>query len=304
DKAPSQRKLAAQLGMSHTKIYRAMKIMEFLNPAGREAIRLHLATAAPLNGDKSGTPRATDPTTYQITESILLALADLKDPLMVEKAVKVVIEGKLTESQAKKLVDWVKAGNEPETYSKSPLGYPLPKMESSKAQAKPSSRGEAPALANASAGRSEARPANESVQIETIKQKLKSGEKLKMGENLALVAHVGKKIAKAGPDGLAKGVARFLERVFGLVGKETLGALKGSVRFVWHTVKDTLRGLGLALGRIFRKIAAFVISMVILVPLLWLLGDTVFHGNFNLSRAMHGLIGFAEPVLRFIWNVI
>ena len=122
----SQRKLAIELKMSNTKVYKAMKILGTLNPAAREVVSLNLASAVTPIGVESVNPVDTlvpvegesvnwvdtQPSVFQITESILMALADLKDPQLVEKALNLVIERKMTESQAAKLVEWVLAGGD------------------------------------------------------------------------------------------------------------------------------------------------------------------------------------------------
>ncbi|HJT23465.1 MAG TPA: hypothetical protein VJ873_02755, partial [bacterium] len=51
-----------------------------------------------------------------ITRRTLLVLADLEDPAIVEKALRVVLDDHLGEGEAKKLVEWVKAGNPAEAY--------------------------------------------------------------------------------------------------------------------------------------------------------------------------------------------
>jgi hypothetical protein len=190
----------------------------------------------------------------------------------------VALSGKMTETQAKKLVEWVKAGNQPEDFTSQNATKTKKQVQAPSPQAS-------------------ANPQT----LEAIKQKLQSGEKLNMGENIALVAHGGKKVAQSP---MAKSTARFFQQVFTLIGRETFRTLKGTVRFIWHSVREVFRGLGMALGKRFRKIAAFMVSIAILVPILWLIADTVFHGNFNAIRALHGFLAFAEPVLRMIWNMI
>lgn len=91
----SNRKLAAQLEFSHTRVNRALKIMAALNPAAREAITAHLASGGVLP-PKSGTPGSTQGKAFILTEAHLEVLADLKDPLLAEKAVKTTLDRQLT----------------------------------------------------------------------------------------------------------------------------------------------------------------------------------------------------------------
>ncbi len=93
-----QRKLAAQLGYNPAKINRAWKITQALSPAARALV------------EESVAPRNTQNKGFLITESILLALADLEDPQEVEKALTRVVEDKMTESQVRQMVANLKGG--------------------------------------------------------------------------------------------------------------------------------------------------------------------------------------------------
>jgi ParB/RepB/Spo0J family partition protein len=103
----TQQQVAEELGISQKTISRALKLMGVLNLAAREAIY-------------------TDGIKNDISEMAVFRLADLADPkkpldqarVDVQEALKVVIDKRLTEPQAKRLVKWVKAGNKPEDYGK------------------------------------------------------------------------------------------------------------------------------------------------------------------------------------------
>jgi ParB/RepB/Spo0J family partition protein len=63
-------------------------------------------------------------TSWQVPERTVVTLSGLangqKDVLnLMERAIKVAIQGKMTEKQAKKLAEWVKLGNSPETFGDS-----------------------------------------------------------------------------------------------------------------------------------------------------------------------------------------
>lgn len=94
----SVRKLAAKLGWHHSKLVRATKILRALNPTARELVDKNLAFENP-ESDESGAPRTTKNKGFLVTESILLALADLGDPQAVEQGLRRVIDDQMTESR-------------------------------------------------------------------------------------------------------------------------------------------------------------------------------------------------------------
>ncbi|HJT24616.1 MAG TPA: ParB/RepB/Spo0J family partition protein, partial [bacterium] len=102
---PTQQMVADALGKSQKTISRAKSLMACLSPVAREAIYTQCINLGVSEG---------------ISERAVVALADLKDPQKVEKALKVAIEKDMTEVQAKKLVEWVKVGNEPESFGQAP----------------------------------------------------------------------------------------------------------------------------------------------------------------------------------------
>jgi hypothetical protein len=98
---PTQRELGDKFGVTHTRIGNALKVAGALTPSSRDILGKQVAN--------SGSDSA-------VAERTILALAGLGDPQLVEKALPVVLDRKMTEAQAKRLVDWVKAGNEPSTF--------------------------------------------------------------------------------------------------------------------------------------------------------------------------------------------
>src|SRR5258708_9068095 len=107
----NQERLAARLGFGQNKIARAVKIMGVLTPAAREAITRNLENT-PKSLENDYLPQITENKGFLITQSILLALADLEDLQKVEAALKVVLEDYLDEPEATMLVEYVYAGNQ------------------------------------------------------------------------------------------------------------------------------------------------------------------------------------------------
>ncbi len=112
----SLRKLAERLGISYNKVFRALKIMAVLNPEARKMIEGNLADSQEPDKGESVTDRDTQNKGFLITEAALFALADLEHPALVERTLKVVLDHHLTEQKAKKLVEWVQKGNQPEDF--------------------------------------------------------------------------------------------------------------------------------------------------------------------------------------------
>lgn len=123
---PSQRKLAAQLGFSNTKVVRAMKIMSVLTPAAREMIAAQLASGD-TQEPRGGTSRTTQNKGFLITEIHLEVLAGLEDPSLVEKNLREVLESYLALAETKKLVEGARAGNSPESSAESGESRKAPK---------------------------------------------------------------------------------------------------------------------------------------------------------------------------------
>jgi hypothetical protein len=122
DHSGNQRDLAAILGVNQATVSRSKQLLDLLNPTSQaqlDALRIKI--------DSSYTP------SYRVVNS-LTGLGTLVWPpdrlqAMVERTLKVVIDQKMTESQAKKLVEWVKAGNSPESYSDSVKSVKVKKLE-------------------------------------------------------------------------------------------------------------------------------------------------------------------------------
>src|ERR1700722_16717085 len=117
---PSNRKIADQLGFTHTRVNNAMKLAEALTPASRDLIGNTVSTLGPEN---------------TVSEVAVRALANLLTPEEVEKALPVMLEKQMVTKQAQSLAGWVKQGNPPETFgtakpaqthSSSPAGTSTP----------------------------------------------------------------------------------------------------------------------------------------------------------------------------------
>ena len=226
----SQEKLAKGLGVSPGKVQKALKITAVLTPTAREWVTRNLdenqasgdeIEAEPKNATKilknDPSPRWMKNKGFLITESILLALADLGEPLMVERALKVVMDDYLSELETKKVVGWVQAGNEPEAFGQSnpPLtlpvsqtaligkvpyvpSKPMPRGEG-KGKKEQRSKGSPSPSAEASGDRQSAalQPAKAEPQahetgtpLEQVRQKVRSGEEPTTKEHLAVAGHV------------------------------------------------------------------------------------------------------------------
>jgi ParB/RepB/Spo0J family partition protein len=98
-----QNEVAEILEETPTSINRVVKLLKALNKAAREAI---LATCK--NSSES----------YVIPEVCARRLGDLDDPARVEKALRVVIDRKMTEPEVVRFVAWIKKGGYPSQYPK------------------------------------------------------------------------------------------------------------------------------------------------------------------------------------------
>ena len=94
-----QNKLAAQLGVSPTKVNFAWKVTQALTPTARDLVASKIL------------PQNSKNKVFLITQSILLALADLEDPQEVEKALIRVLDGQMIESQVRQMVANLKPGS-------------------------------------------------------------------------------------------------------------------------------------------------------------------------------------------------
>jgi ParB family chromosome partitioning protein len=100
-----QQQIADKLGVSQTRVAYALKLAKGLTPASRELIYHRVI--------KSGLEKAG-------SEKAVRALADLLTPEQVEKALPVLLDRNLSETQSKGLAKHVKAGNPPEAYGQTP----------------------------------------------------------------------------------------------------------------------------------------------------------------------------------------
>ena len=87
---------------NNTTVSRGIRILGFLNETSRALVLQNLQ-------------KSTD--SWQISENALFRLTTLGDPNTIEAALKVALNREMTEPEAKKLVEWVQAGNPPETYT-------------------------------------------------------------------------------------------------------------------------------------------------------------------------------------------
>jgi len=125
----TQRELADRLGISKSKVNRALKILAVIDSFTRGTIDCNL-DKAPLHGDVSVPARDKTPDeendlvpprdktepVYEITESILLALTDLDDPDLMSLAIEIMIDFKMPAGSVKKVMEYVKNGGQPEDF--------------------------------------------------------------------------------------------------------------------------------------------------------------------------------------------
>jgi len=107
-----QNVLAQALDKSPTKINFAIKIGRALTPTAREAIDRNLGKA-PLPEGAKILPQNSKNKGFLITESILLALADLDDPQKVEAALRDVLDNHMDEPQVREMVKGLQAVGDP-----------------------------------------------------------------------------------------------------------------------------------------------------------------------------------------------
>ena len=101
----------------------ALRITKALNPAARDMVDENLQKTLKNEGRTATSKNKA----FSITELTLLALADLEDPAQVQPALQVVLDDHLKTDQAAKMVEWVQAGNPPETFGSAPKTPPAKK---------------------------------------------------------------------------------------------------------------------------------------------------------------------------------
>ena len=126
----NQRDLADWVGVSLGAINNALKIARAFNVAALGLVDENIQKTLkkdvqPLNTKNKG---------FLITESILLVLADLEDPDLVLKALQVVLDDYLTETETDHFVQWLKAGNRVEDYSAKKVAEYLKTLKTHTAQ--------------------------------------------------------------------------------------------------------------------------------------------------------------------------
>ncbi len=217
--------IGTRIGLSRTVVSRKLKIMDLLNEASREAIRAR---------------RTLEEGSYQPSEKLLLRLTDLGDPQKVEEALKVAIDKKMTEPQAKALVASMLTGS---SVDHPPLKLVRPALSKQSASKEPASIDSTPAdrLARVSQSSTPAPAMSETEQVAwdialgvsvlgKIKAKVKRGERPSFGEALLLggdklvhlLVYLTRWIAKNGIRGIFRGI-----------------------KWIWHTFIESLKITGL-----------------------------------------------------------
>ncbi len=111
----TQRQIADKLNVGLTIVNNANKVIPLLNEgAMAEIVRI-----------------ANKTTDWEVPERSVVTLSGLANGQnnvldLMERALKVLIAGKMTEKQVKKLAEWVKAGNSPESFGESGKTHPSP----------------------------------------------------------------------------------------------------------------------------------------------------------------------------------
>ncbi len=270
----SQEALGARLGVDQVTISRALKTLKYLNQGSRELVySVCIKPGAALQGGKM----------------VALALTALEDPEKVEQALRVALDRKMTEAQAKKLVEWVQGGNEPEAYKPAkevrssklesselkeqthphpsaniPLGQPShiaqPKVleqvkaltSNSSLRTSNSKAVPAPA-ANRQMSETETVLWSEAVGISIvsrIKAKIKKGERPNLFEVLILAVHT-----------LGTGLA--------WVAKQVWKMAKPVAKVLWKLLKDGVKLTLKALGRTVYNLVRVVLVLTVLGLLGW-----------------------------------
>jgi len=291
---PNQQALGDALGVTQARISYSLTVAEALTPASRELIY----NAVIKSGSKE-----------DITERPIRVLTDLEVPQKIETALKVALDRKLTEAQAKKLVEWVKAGNEAQGFeSQKPKTTPHPDL-----------------LPQGAKGSSKTQDSSE---LKTrVQEAANGGKPLTLGETMAVAVHGVKqgvqhlqKSATPSPSATSNHApVLHLADLTEAAGKTLVWAFKnfllplsmklltfarqtvfGVAKLVISQVKSLVKGLWHFLRGASRKAMGFLFYLALLAFVLSVLADTVFHGEFNLPRAFHGFIGGIKWLLHQI----
>lgn len=127
-----QRQLAKRLGVSKTKVGNALILGKVINDWAKDTINLNL-DKPPVHGDVFAPTRGKEnedeedvapsrgktESDYQITEYVLLALAVLENPDLIDEAIGLIIDNEMSVDVVKKFIDWIKKGNEPQDFDPS-----------------------------------------------------------------------------------------------------------------------------------------------------------------------------------------
>lgn len=285
----TQQALADELGVSQPKINAVLKVIRVLNAQAREAIYHTVINLIPG---------------FEVTERPVLLLADLESPELVEKALGVLIQHKLTLSQVPKLVEWLKTGNSPESFnpvkpapkgkkssSPSPNATPLRPM-GSEGQA---ASGDRQATVQGSqtsheAGRAKGEKGTNGTfnnvlwkeaagisMVSQIKAKLKKGEALTLGEKLVLAAH---SIAEAAVWTWKKVLHPLLKLVWH-VAKKAFHLVRG-------VVKGAAKMVGKAFGGVLDKLLEWAMVGLVIALGVWVLWNGVIN-HVSPGQSLKGL---------------
>ena len=248
-----QRKLAAELGYAPPKVNRAWKITQALTPAARDLVT------------QSVTPRNTQSKGFLITESILLALADLGDPAQVEKALREVLDKEMTEAQVRELVKGLKPAGDPVASRADGPGVPPSGAVQATSKAKKTIKPEPKGTQGASALRSQA---------DLSPGVLTQGESL-LWDGLAGVSVVGRiksKIKKGERptwwEFLILAGATLLVPVK-WIGHLAWKALKWVARELFHGTRQAARGLAKLVGGVVGGVLKMVLMVALVLLLVW-----------------------------------
>ena len=289
----SQRGLADRLGKPKTLVQRASQITSLLNPASRALIRESLNSQKPLNFDGSDPVGVTDTENkgelWKLNSETVRKLIPLLTgrekadaQALAEKAVKLILDRRMTGPKAAELVKWINAGEAPEEFGSA---KPTPKATHVSA---PKPQAEEQALstpifhkqemgANAPSAQVPAPTSTPAVHnpfqpiasaqtkvymfrdwlagvkvIPQLKHKVEKGQTLTLPEALVLGAYR-----------IGQGLGWLWKEIFKPMLKPFLQAFKE------------------AFGKLFHKIAVFAFTVIFLLVLVWAVWSLWLHHGFH-----------------------
>ncbi len=262
---PTQQQMADQLGFTQARINYALKVAKTLTPESRDLIYKQVIKLGPEN---------------TVSERSVMALAGLEDPQLAEKVLPVLLDRQLTEGQAKKLVEWVKAGNPVDTFNHQ-AAPKAPKTPKARVTEAPSESNAAPAAAESPKSAKTVGPVKpqqtspdtpmsetESLAwgaavgisvISRIKAKIKKGERPNLFEVLLLAGHY---------------VLRALAWVVKHGGKLLLHASK----MIWKVFKESLQSGLKALGPTIYRVTRTLLGLAFLAVCAYVAWESYAHG--------------------------